>query len=109
MTATLVPHGIIASMAAAVPMPLRRLSDVAVTRAMPPGASVAEPSPKSPTSGSPSSAASLAAHPVHAMHSPRAAAAVIRIIAGHDIIADGVGLMRYIVSLALILSACTRA
>src|SRR5947209_18414730 len=107
--ATAVPHGIIVSMAAEVPMPLRRFNEVAVTRAMPPGASAAEPSPRSPLSGSPSSAASLAAHPVHAMHSPSATAAVIRIIVAHDIIAGGVGRMRYIISLALLLSACTRA
>src|SRR5512144_2808270 len=94
---------------AEVPMALRRLSDVAVTRAVPPGASAAPPRPRSPVSGSPSSAPSCAAQPVHAMHAAREAAAVIRIICGHDIIRLGVGSMRYILSLALLLSACTRA
>src|SRR3954469_22570049 len=108
-TDTSVPHGIIASIAADVPTPLRRLSDVAVTRARPPGASAAPPRPRSPLSGSPSSAPGRAAQPVHAMHAAKSAAAVIRIIRRHDIIRCGVGPMRYILSLALLLSACTRA
>src|SRR5260370_1231242 len=64
-----VPHGMAARMLALVPMPSRRLSDVAVVRAMPPGASVAMPRPPSATPGSPSpSSAARPAQLVHSMH-----------------------------------------
>ena len=83
-SATAVPHGIDASMAAEVPTPLRRFSAVAVTRACRRARAWRRPGRGRRRSGSPSSPRSLAAQPVHAMHAARAAAAVIRIIAGHD-------------------------
>src|SRR5690242_5212464 len=57
MSATVAPQGMAVSIAALVPTPLRRLSSLAVTRAMPPGVSVAPPSePLLPSVGSPSGA-----------------------------------------------------
>src|SRR5262245_12444646 len=109
-TASCVPHGIAVMMAAAVPTPLRRLSDVAVTRAVPPGASAAGPSPPFPSESPSSGACPMQA--VKAMHVAKSAGlAPRRPIERHDSIDLGVGDMKYLLSLALFAGVigCTKA